>query len=146
MHDYRQLNNLVRPARRHVYGDLNRPRLARPQPQPAVPLPAAAAPAPAAVPHDDIDDEAFAVNVERQIAERRRRGSLELPVSDAESFADDVASALVANPTTPTGARARRGLRPSPYSAGNFQVYTKLYSPYRFSISNLSFFQKNYSC
>ena len=131
MHDYRQLNNLVRPARRHVYGDLNRPRPARPQPQPAVPLfpavplPAAAA---AATHHDDNDDEAFAVAVERQIAERRRRGSLELPVSDAESFADDVASALVTSPTTPTGARSRRGLRPSPYSAGN----TKLHSPYRF--------------
>ena len=128
MHDYRQLNNLVRPARRPVYGDLNRPRLARPQPQPAVPLPAVPSPAAAAAHHDDNDDEAFAVAVERQIAERRRRGSFELPVSDAESFADDVASALVANYTTPTGARARRGLRPSPYSAGN----TKLHSPYRF--------------
>ena len=133
MHDYWQLNNLVRPARQHVHADLNRPRLtarAQPQAPPTVLLPAAAAD------HDDNDDEAFAVDVERQIAERRRRGSLELPVSDAESFADDVASALAASSnSTPTGARAKAkggvllSQRPSPYSAGE-TIYILLFIIY----------------
>jgi hypothetical protein len=81
-------------------------------------------------------DEAFAERVERQIAESRRRGSLDVSL-EAESFARRVASALVAHSTP---ARPR----PSPYSAGEsliflyflacilFYVYLNPYSAYRF--------------